>query len=83
MTPRVIKVRVGPEFCLDVQFENGERGVLDMKPSLDFGVFRALQVQTRFAEAGVAFGTIEWPGGLDLDPVFVYKNCEKAVPASA
>ena len=83
MTPRVIKVKVEPEFCLDVQFENGESGVLDMKPYLDFGVFRALQAQTRFAEAVVAFGTIEWPGGLDLDPAFVYKNCEMAVPVSA
>lgn len=82
MTPRVIKVKAEPEYRLEIEFDNGESGLLDMKPSLDFGVFRALQAQNRFVEVRVAFGTIEWPDGLDLDPAFVYKNCQLVAPTS-
>ena len=55
-----------------VSFNNGERGVLDMKPYLEFGVFPRLKDVEVFQRVRVAFDTIEWEVGVDLDPEFVY-----------
>ena len=38
MYPSVSEVTPAEEYRLFVSFENGERGILDMKPFLDFGV---------------------------------------------
>ncbi len=31
----------------------------------------------RSDEPGLAFDTIEWDSGIDLDPEFVYEKCER------
>ena len=54
-----------------------------MKPFLDFGVFQDLKDQTIFQQVRISFDTIEWPGGIDLDPEFVYQHCELKVDQSA
>jgi hypothetical protein len=61
-----------------VEFDNNESGQLDMKPFLDFGVFRKLRDPEVFNQVRVRFDTVEWPNGVDLDPEFVYMRCEKA-----
>jgi hypothetical protein len=61
---------------LSIDFDNGEHGILDMKPFLDFGVFRKLKDRNFFKRVHVAFDTIEWDLGLDLDPEFVYAKCQ-------
>ena len=43
---------------------------------LDFGVFQAIRDYDRFKRVRVAFDTIQWDGGLDLDPEFVYAKCK-------
>ena len=39
MHPAVVSVECEGEYILSVSFDNGESGLLDMKPYLDFGVF--------------------------------------------
>ena len=58
-------------------FDNGETGVLDMKPFLDIGVFRRLKNQGIFKQVKVSFDTIEWPSSIDLDPEFIYQKCKR------
>ena len=43
MYPAVKEVLPRDDYTLTVVFENGEKGVLDMKPMLDFGVFQVLK----------------------------------------
>lgn len=84
MYPSVKNVYVGEDFVLFIDFDNGEQGRLDMKPFLDFGVFRRLKDHNAFKRVRVAFDTIEWDSGVDLDPEFVYAKCQgqkKAQPA--
>lgn len=76
MYPSVKNVTPGDNYVLYVEFENGESGRLDMKPALDFGIFKRLKDQEMFKQVRVKFDTIEWNCGLDLDPEYVY---EKAV----
>ncbi|WP_298438823.1 DUF2442 domain-containing protein [Geobacter sp.] len=76
MYPSVIKVVPGDDYKLFVEFENGETGLLDMKPILDFGIFQRLKDSDAFSRVRVAFDTIEWDCGVDLDPEYVYAQCK-------
>ncbi|MCX7099242.1 MAG: DUF2442 domain-containing protein [Methylococcales bacterium] len=77
MYPSVISVVPRDNYELDVAFNNGESGILDMKPYLDFGIFNRIKDGISFEKVSVAFDTIEWESGVDLDPEFVYEKCTK------
>jgi hypothetical protein len=84
MYPSVKKVVPGDNYILSIVFENGEKGHLDMKPILDFDVFQQLKNYEAFRQVRVAFDTIEWDCGVDLDPEYVYTRCRaKNVVAQA
>jgi len=76
MYPSVRSVAAGDDYLLFIAFDNGESGTLDMKGFLDFGVFQRLKDYDTFRQVRVAFDTIEWDSGIDLDPEFVYAKCE-------
>ena len=76
MYPSVVKVVPNEDFTLSLAFDNGEEGVLDVKPHLDFGVFQKIADYEHFKRVRVAFDTLEWDRGVDLDPEFVYAKCE-------
>lgn len=76
MYPSVVQVVPHEDFTLSLVFENGETGILDMRPMLDFGVFHALRDRDNFKRVRVAFDTIEWDCGADLDPEYVYARCK-------
>ena len=61
-------------YTVKLIFENQEEKILDLKPYLSFGVFSQLKDLTEFKTVRVAFGTIEWACGVDLDPEFVYSH---------
>lgn len=75
MYPSVISVVAKNDYTLDIQFSNGESGLLDMKPYLNFGVFNRIKDDMAFEKVSVVFDTIEWEAGVDLDPEFVYAKC--------
>ena len=74
MYASIIKVTPVEEYLLSVDFNNGQTRILDMKPFLDFGVFRQIKSVDNFNRVHVAFDTIEWDCGVDLDPEFVMKK---------
>ena len=76
--PKAIAVECKPDYVLSVEFDNGERGELDMKPYLADGVFTELRDPTKFKTArAISFGAIAWCNGdIDLDPAFVYGKCK-------
>jgi hypothetical protein len=75
MYPSVKEVNAGSDYVLTIIFDNGERGVLDMKPLLNFGIFQRIKDESAFKQVRVSFDTIEWPCGVDLDPEYVYQRC--------
>jgi len=74
MYPSVNKVTPDEDFSLNIVLDNGEKKILDMRPYLDFGVFKKIRDYERFRQARVAFDTIEWDEGVDLDPEFIYEK---------
>lgn len=78
MSPKVKSVTPNDNYILTIIFSNNEVGTLDMKPYLDFGVFKRIKNYSNFKNVRVAFDTIEWPSvNIDLDPEFVYQKCKK------
>lgn len=75
MYPSVKQVTPRQDYTLAVIFDNGETGILDIKPILDFGVFREIREYEAFQRVRVAFDTIEWDCGVDLDPEYIYAKC--------
>lgn len=75
MYPSVKKVVPEENYVLVIDFDNGESGRLDMAPFLEFGVFQRLKDLNAFKRVHVAFDTVEWDSGVDLDPEFVYTKC--------
>ena len=76
MYPSVKEVIPGDDHTLSVVFDNGERGILDMKPMLNFGVFQKIKDYEAFKRVRISFDTIEWECGIDLDPEYVYERCK-------
>ena len=75
MYPSVKKVVPDENYVLVIDFDNSERGILDMKPFLEFGIFKRLKEHNIFKQVQVSFDTVEWRCGIDLDPEFVYAEC--------
>ena len=75
MSPTVTAVECRVDYILSVVFDNGKNGLLDMKPYLNFGVFKKIQDPCIFKTAYVSFDSIAWESGADLDPEFVYEKC--------
>ena len=78
MYPSVKTVTPTEDYLLSIDFDNGERGILDMKPYLDFGIFQRLKERNAFNRVRVSFDTIEWDSGIDLDPEFVYNKSQRS-----
>ncbi|WP_416222233.1 DUF2442 domain-containing protein [Sphaerotilus sp.] len=57
-----------PEYRLYVEIEDGRRGIFDMKPSLDRGVFRELKDERYFRRVGIPCGAVTWPHEQDIAP---------------
>ena len=76
----IVKVTPVEGFSLVVIFDNGQTRILDMKPFLDFGVFRQIKKTEEFNRVHVAFDTVEWDCGVGLDPEFVMT---KSLPIQA
>lgn len=81
MYPAVKDVKPCPDYILFIIFENGEKGNLDIKPVLDFGLFKKIKDPKMFNQVRVSFDTVEWSCGVDLDPEYVYKHCVKSTAA--
>ena len=77
MDPRVKDVTPEDDYRLRVVFTNGEIGVYDCRPLLDFGVFKELRDVTYFRRVRVENDTVAWPHEQDISPDTVYLNSIK------
>ena len=76
MNPRVQNVTPTDHYELLLLFTNGETGVFDCSPLLDFGVFKELKDLNYFKQARVEFGTVAWPHEQDICPDTLYLDSE-------
>jgi hypothetical protein len=74
MNPRVTKVIPEENYCLLLEFSNGERREFDVAPYLNKGIFTQLKKKSYFQQARVSMGTVEWPQGQDFCPDTLFEK---------
>ena len=75
MLKDIVAVQVLEDYRLQVQFEDGVSGVINVTELVPFtGVFAPLQERNYFIQVRVnpEIGTICWPNDADLDPDVLY-----------
>lgn len=74
----VTNVTTEPGHRLLLEFENGERRRFDLAPLLNERPFSRLQDLALFKLAAVDYGTVVWPGNIDIAPETLYDQSEPA-----
>lgn len=64
----VILVKALDNYKIYVELKNGKKGIFDMTPYLNFGVFKELKSVDYFREVGIVFGAVTWPHEQDIEP---------------
>ena len=72
----VVSVVAQEDHTLLLVFENGEKRRFDMKPWLDQKPFSRLKDSPLFRKAAVAYGTVVWPGNIDMAPETLWDQSE-------
>lgn len=70
----VVSVELKPPLALAVRFSDGTKGTVRFEASHLRGVFEALKDPEVFRQAKVEFGTVSWPGDIDLAPDAMYRE---------
>jgi hypothetical protein len=77
MNPEVVNAKPEKNHTVHVWFENGEEGIFDVKPYLDYEVFQPLKNEKMFQTVRPFLGTIQWENEADLCPDTVYLDSVK------
>jgi hypothetical protein len=77
MNPEVVNVKPENNYTLHLWFTNGEEGIFDVKPYLEYEVFQALKDEKMFNSVRPFIGTIQWANEADLCPDTVYLDSVK------
>ena len=80
MNPRARAVKPLDNHKLEVTFANGEIGIYDCTPLLDFGVFQELRDNTYFRRVRIVNGTVAWPHEQDICPDTLYEDSARIQP---
>ncbi len=84
---KISEVNVLPEYRLELAFDDGVRGVVDLSDLVGKGVFAIWRDRRIFAQVRIgSFGELTWGGQIDLCPDALYlkatgKNPEEVFPA--
>ena len=73
----VVSVVAKPDYTLLLEFENGEQRIFDMSPLMDEKPFIRLKGSPLFTLAFVDYGTVVWPGNIDIAPETLY---DRSIP---
>ena len=79
MNPRIKRVSPSSDYKLHLEFTNGERGIFDCSPLLDFGVFKELRDLNYFKKVQVLDGTVVWPHEQDICPDTLYLESVRTI----
>ena len=77
---RVVEIHTLPGYRFSVKFVDGTTGEIDMSRlvmSDSAGIFAQLRDPVLFAKAYVEYGTVVWPGEIDLAPDTMYDEIKK------
>ena len=70
----VLEVHPLADFQLDLVYANGERRRFDMKGLLSVKPWQSLRDPQVFQQARAEYGTVVWPGEIDIAPETLYDD---------
>ena len=75
----VIRVEPRKDYTLLLEFENHEIRLFDMRPYLEKKPYITLKNSPVFMCATVDYGTVVWPGNIDIapEPLYEYSKQEE------
>ncbi len=76
LLPRVSSVEIRPDYHLLLTFRDGEKRLFDVSELLKLPAYRT--IKNVFSSVRVEYGTVVWPGDIDISPEALYL---KSVPA--
>ncbi len=56
------------DFRIYVELQDGRKGIFDMKPYLNRGIFNELKSINYFNQVYISFGAVTWPNEQDIAP---------------
>lgn len=67
-------------YCISLTFRDGTSGIVDFEPLLRGPLFEPLRVLSRFQTFRIdrELGTVGWPNGADISPVYLYEYVRAA-----
>ncbi len=78
---KIIDAKPLPNFHLELRFDNGEVGMVDLSALAGQGVFDAWNVPGMFESVQVTDqGAVQWPGEIDLCPDALYLRKQVSTP---
>ncbi len=77
---KVVGVRAGPGFSLELDFSTGEQGEVDLRARVGHtgSMVAPLEDADYFAKVFVQNGVPTWPNGFELDAIALYRDAERA-----
>ncbi len=82
MILHVTEAKYVENFKIELSFNNGKSGVVDLSDSLKGPVFEQLKEKSEFSKLKLdkELHTIVWPNGADLAPEYLYYKAFKTQP---
>ena len=78
---RVQSVKPEKGYRLQIEFEDGVHGTLDLSDELYGPVFEPLRDPVLFEQVGFdEYGVVSWPNGADMAPEVIYEEFVAASP---
>lgn len=74
----VVRVEPQKDNTLLLEFENHETRLFDMTPYLEKKPYLRLKNSPLFMKAMVAYGTVVWPGNIDIAPETLWDQSRRA-----
>ena len=69
----IVSVKPLDGYKLDVEFDNGEKGVFDCTRYLNRPYWSRLKDKSLFNQAFIGYGTVVWPEEIDIGPEDIWE----------
>lgn len=77
MRPNAISVKPLDNYLLEIEFDNNEKKIFDVKPYFKFKAFEKIKDENMFRTVKIAGLSIEWDNGADICPDELYNNSKE------
>ena len=77
ISPRVVDVIPEQDYTLLVTFNNGQKRRYNVRNLFDLPIYKDLKKV--FMAASVKYGTVVWPGDIDISPDTLYLSGDKVL----